>query len=213
MDYRSQLLFLYRALCSELRKKHILLETHRRILGSRTLAGLIDSEYIEGVIRGAQLGIQDIERIRLDQEADLQVGSMTFSLRAYKYPFMPICAAALFTPVQRHIEPFSMSEPWSSVMICIIPIDGELLVITGCHGKFANDWTRDYINSWADLSQVQFEEKLTDLLATRTNTWCISPVLLRSLSKQRIQQMLDYWDEHGQNLSAEQVAGFNLFRP
>lgn len=211
--YRSQMLFLYRALCSELRKKVIVLEKQRRFLGAHTLAGIIDAEYIESAIKGTELGIQDLERIRLDQETDLQAGSETFSLRAYQYPFMPICAAALFTPVQRHVEPLSMSEPWSSVMICVIPIDGKLMVITGCHKQFANDWTRAYIDSWADLSQLQFEEKLTDLLATRTNTWCIGPALYKALSRQCIQQMLDYWDEHAQDLSAGQVAGFNMFKP
>ena len=58
-DYRSQLLFSYRSVCAEMRKKEIEIDVNQRQLRSRILN--LDSFYLKECIRGLEIGIKDLK--------------------------------------------------------------------------------------------------------------------------------------------------------
>lgn len=210
-SYRSKLLFSYRSVCSELRKKERLMELETRIRNSKTLAGIWDQDISDSSLFGLALGVSDMNILKEAIETDLDSGSQSFEFTTLSYPQIGLCASALFSPTTASTDVLQKA-PFSSTIINLVPKDTELHVIVGHHQNYSNDWNRSYAKSWEGLSQVDLEQNITDLLVTRVESWCISPLLYKTLAPPRIQNLLDYWNQHMSDLSADQTPGFNLFR-
>lgn len=101
--------------------------------------------------------------------------------------------------------------PLPLVIVIVMPLDGELFIVIGNHKHYVEKHIEEYRASWSNLTTVELEKRLTDLIVTRTESWCISPELHLSRPKALLEKVLQYWSMNTMNLSTEQKVSFNFF--
>lgn len=209
-DYRSQLLFSYRAVCSEIRKKDFVNMRY----------GVWD----EGAIKeshaiGTDKGRNDMLYYKYLFERELEKPKGKFSFIHLTYPFMPIyaCGSVSFEPIdyksERSIADAAKKKVWDGFFISIVPQSETIEIIIGYHNNHVNKDLLKYIDSWEDLSEEQLQVKLSDLFTARLETWGMAPSLYEKISEDKrnrymsLQEQVhaDYYYDIRNELS------FNLF--
>ena len=105
----------------------------------------------------------------------------------------------------------NLEKPLNTVFVNIIPQENSLIIIIGYHKNYCNKWIIDYINSWGNLDKVTLQKKLTDLIATKVESWCIASSLFDSISHKNKEEFAKYWCENATNFSITQTVTFNFF--
>ena len=181
-NYRSQLLFSYRGLCSEIRKKQFV-QIRSEIWPDCTLKN--ESEL------GTYAGIKDLKYYKYLFENELSTPKHKFTFLHISYPFMPIYASGTvsFEPVdynnQRSINEAVRKKVLDDFFINIIPQKESLEIIIGYHNNHVNKDLYKYVNSWKGLSMEELQVKLTDLFTARLETWGMSPSFYDSISDEK----------------------------
>ena len=207
-NYRNQLLLSYRVICAEIRKKEIGIEYNIRILNSRTLFGIIDKQSIELFVKGSKIGIEDLMHYKSLIEQELEKPNSQFLFEVYKYPLIQVFCAASFS-----ISPEKQNQqPWKTVFIHGIPYDSNFYIIVGYHKDYVSDWILKYVQDWANLNEAKLEEKLTNLFATRVENWGISPNLFRTISKEKIDIFINFFQKNTMSYDENLKLDLNLFR-
>ncbi len=211
-SYQSQILFSYRATCLELRKKMDAAILYERLLNARGLMGKINRDEIELAKDGFELGIKDLLNHKTLLEEEISRPSNSFHFSLFEYPLIEVYASALFSPIDRSIFNPYQKETFPSVFIHLVPYATKLYIILGVQKELSSDWIKNYIGEWQDLSHSQLTEKMTDLFATRIETWGMSPTLFEKLSSKTKTKFIEYWNINGNNLNVNQKVDFNLFQ-
>ncbi|CAL2085845.1 conserved hypothetical protein [Tenacibaculum sp. 190524A05c] len=217
-DYTSQLLFSYRSLCAEIRKKMINTDIFERIKNSRQFA--VNFELLklaQSQIEANSMGIQDLNWYKniMELEINNSYNTTDYIFEKIDYDFIPISASAVYSPInpsEHTLEVLKDSEKiLNYIFINLIPQEDKLTLIIGYHKLKTNNWIKEYITSWKGLSDIEFEKKLTDLFATKIETWVISPDYWKELETKNIKAFKDYWNDNANNLRITQSVDFNLF--
>ena len=181
-NYISQLLFSYRGLCSEIRKKQF----------AQIRSGILQKgDLKKGHEDGTSSGIKDLEYYKYLFEAELSTPKHKFTFLHISYPYIPIYASGTvsFEPVdynnQRSINEAIKKKVWDGFFINIIPQNSSLEIIIGYHNNHVNKDLRKYVESWEGLSIEQLQIKLTDLFTARLETWGMSPSLYANISNEK----------------------------
>ena len=215
-DYKSQLLFSYRGICAEIRKKQILIETDSRGAKSKLLASYYDYEFLQSIeenVKANKLGIQDLEILKKNCEDDLINESNSFVFKTYLYQPIEVCASAIFTPFSAsdEFDTFTREVPYPSCIINLIPQEGSLNIIVGYHSSHVNDWIKAYIDSLSTSDRLEQELIISNLIATRINSFALSKDAYVSIKREKLQSFLEYWDDNYDNLNISQSYRENLF--
>ncbi len=209
-DYTCQILFCYRAVCAELRKKEIGVETNWRILNANTLKDKINTESIEEFIEGAELGIKDLFKFKLLFENEIECPNDIIRFSTFKYPLIKIYGSATFN----HIE-FDLKNEQTKlidfIFIHIIPSVDHLNIILGYHKDYASDWVLNYVDSWRGLEQTELEYKLTNLFAVDIESWGMSPKILRNIKKDTLDKFINFFHNDIFDYSGDHKTNFNIF--
>ncbi|MCB4809684.1 hypothetical protein LG651_15615 [Tamlana sp. 62-3] len=216
--YTNQLLFSYRSLCAELRKKMINVDIFERIKNSRQFAtntSLI--EMAKSQIEANSMGIQDLNWYRniMELEINSSHNSQDFIFQKIDFDFIPVSASASYSPINPEEHTFEVLKNPENILnyifINFIPQKDKLTLILGYHRLKKDNWILEYISSWKKLSKSEFKTKLTDLFATKIETWAISPEYWNELKPENIKAFKDYWNDNANNLRITQSVDFNLF--
>lgn len=215
--YRNQLLFSYRSLCAEFRKKDMNIDIFSRILRSNNLATnkhLIELSkmHIEAN-EGGKLDLQfyknEFEKEIFEKEKDF------FAFELFEFDFLPISASAVYTPIKPNIHNLEyLQNPenvLSMIFINLVPINNKLYLLLGYHKDKPDEWIADYINSWKNISNNELSKKLSDLVSTKIETWAISPEYFQKIDPKEIEKLKKYWNKHAMDLRITQKVDFNLF--
>ncbi|MGY5351070.1 hypothetical protein ACXGQW_00615 [Wenyingzhuangia sp. IMCC45533] len=217
-DYSSHLLFSYRSLCAEVRKKMINVDLFERIKNSSQFGTNFQFlEMAKSQIEANTMGIQDLNWYKdvMELEINNSYNTTDYIFEKIDYDFIPISASAVYSPInptEHTLEVLKDSEKvLNYIFINLIPQEDKLTLIIGYHKSKADNWIKEYITSWKKLSGVDFEKKLTDLFATKIETWAISPDYWNELETKNIKAFKEYWNDNGNNLRITQSVNFNLF--
>lgn len=209
-SYKAFLLFSYRTLCAEIRKKEIGLEQYRRVLRSSTLEGKIDKDSIKQLVTGSNLGIRDLTVLKEDLNKEIANPSSTFSYFTYCLPRFEIFASAVMS-----VNPLGFKSPMDydldNLYIHIIPRKNTTLLLTGFHNKYYSDGLKQYALSWSGLNQTAIELKLSTLLTYHLENWVMSPKLFGSLKPTKISTYLKYFERDINHYGIPKNDEFNLF--
>ncbi len=209
--YKSFLLFSYRALCAEIRKKHTTIETFKKLLTATSLVGKINAEYAQTFIYGSEMGINELNKLKQIFESEIETNTDAFTFKTYRYNKIDVYASALFSPFKHEIANPNDFEQLENVFIHIIPNENEILIITGYHNSFTSDWIINFVNSWGNLNEIELEEKLTDLFAVRIENWGMSPKLFSEIKLENKLKYIAYTKNNALNLQENQKIDFNIF--
>jgi len=186
-SYRSQLLFSVRTVNNEIRKKEIALDQHNRLKNARTLN--FNTEYLNQSIYGTELGIKDLIDIRTKIENELSDPKGLFIFKTLSYPILPVYGSAIFSPLDDIIDPLQ-EDPYSNILIHLIPLETELKIIIGYEKSNSNDWIRQYYKEWSELDMKELEKKITNLLTNHMENWGISPDLYENFGGKKIDEII-----------------------
>jgi hypothetical protein len=217
-SYSSQLLFSYRSLCCELRKKMKNIEIFTRYGQSKILNNTFEQQnYLDLEIKGHNIGIKDMTSLKTEMENEFSSTSTNqkFTFKTFKLPLIKICVSAIFSPIHPNSNAIkkahTQEQPLNTVFINVVPQPDNLYIIVGFHNKYVDKWILDYINSWDSLDLTTLQNNLTNLLATKVETWSISQLLFGQILKKNRQKLEKYWDSNAENLLSNQQVELNLF--
>lgn len=187
-NYMSQLLFSYRGVCSEIRKKEF--------VKVRNVAWE-DNDIKESSLLGTDRGLQDLLRYKFLFEKEMTNPAQMFVFKHITYPFVPVyaCGTSSYEPIdyksERSVDNAMKKKMFDAFFINVIPQKESLEIIIGYHKNHVNSDLRHYVDSWQKLSLEQLQVKLTDLFAARLEMWGMSPSLYNCLSEEKKKLFLD----------------------
>lgn len=188
---KSWLLFSYRAICAELRKKEMGKELMFRIMRCHSLP-LITIDKAKWMHEGFSMGCNDLRKYMELTEDDLQHNSNNFKFSHFKFPLLEICASSLFSfqESSHNVEDIRNLEIMNGGVVHILPQNGFTHVIFGYDEKHSNTDMIDFINSWGNINNKEFERKMTELLCARIEDWCMSPRLYNKIPNDKITTLI-----------------------
>lgn len=213
--YKTQLLFAYRSVCKELRKKEIQIDIQGAILNNPTIRTEFTDEKIEittNLLNGYILGAKDLIYYQKEIEselAELATGSLnsnrfTFSTSITKK--LDVCTSTIFSPVDHDTDALQ-DEPFKTIFISIFPKDDSTVIICGYHNKLSSNWMSDFTNSWKNLTHEEIQKRISEILITRCETWGISPALYNSMNDEKkdavVREFLNNLYSHDEDLVSE----------
>lgn len=215
-DYRVQLLFSYRALCAEIRKKEINKEINRRMRGSSVLNFHGADAYLNEQDEGYDLSLRDLNVYREEIKSELDNPTGLFTFRHYSYPPLGVYASSSFSfdadaSTAKGVQKSLNGEVWDSCFIHILPLKDSTEIIVGYSNNHVNQYLKDYADSWGGLDSSALGEKLTNLFAGHIEGWGMSPSLYCKLKVENKLKYCSYMREHASDYQIMQKVGFNLF--
>ena len=209
-NYITHLLYSYRFVCAEIRKKEYNIETYERLLKSSTLYGILPEEHFNTFLKGSRDGIKYLKVYKQSMEDELNGADKNFEFTVIQYPLIKVYCSGGFNIYETHQTPLE-EVPLKYVFIHIIPDEKYLNIIVGYHKEHVKKSIIDYVESWVDLSPTELEHRLTDLFATRIENWGLSPEIYKELNKGTEKAFIKYFGENSLNHLDGQIVDFNLF--
>ncbi len=221
-SYRTQVLFSYRTACSEIHKKQRAVEVHIRVVNSVSLKKFLNPIAIkssESLIQGLNMGIDDIKFFKSEFEKEIINPKNRFKFFTYRFNTMKVCASGVFSPIKERFSLFSLAllafhkKAWPQVYINLIPQIDCLILIIGFHKKYTTKWIDFYAKTWNSTDSLSLQLKLTDLIASRIETWCLSQSIYNSIPEETKRKFIDYCNDNITSFSEnqEKKINFNLF--
>lgn len=209
-DYRSQLLFSYRGLCSEIRKKEF-----NQI---RNVA-FDEGEFKDVVTTGTDRGLKDLHYYKYLFEQELDIAKQKFEFFHFTYPLIKVCASGSvsYEPVnynnELNVKNVLKKKVWDCFFINIVPQESSLEIIIGYYKNHVNSDLRKYVDSWQNLSFEELQVKLTDLFVSKIEMWCVSPSIYEKISEDNKQKFLNVIEyiHLACNYDIRNEVTFNLF--
>lgn len=209
---KAQSLFSYRSLCSELWKKQRNFEFYQRMKNSnqmKTLLSNYEKIMLQDKIDSHELGISDLAEYKSMFE-ELSNGSTYFTFQTFKIPFLQICGSGVFSPISAS-ESHDQKNPLPIVFINIVPKDTFTFVILGKSKQYTNEWIEDYFKKWEANYETLSELLISDLLASRIESWAVSPLLFQNWKNGKLEKLENYWNNNMYDLYTGQKFNINLF--
>lgn len=172
-DYHSQLLFSYRSLCSEIRKKEFNLDKYN--------GELADGDDKFDLLLGTKLGLWDLKHYKSLFETEIVKPQNNFTFLHLTYPFIPVYASGSSTyfllddTLVDFTEEIQTDQIIDCFFINIIPQKESLEIIIGYNNDHTNDILKEFVQSWKNLTMNQLFNKIVDLFSYSLETWGMSP--------------------------------------
>lgn len=185
-DYMTKLLFSYRALVNEIRKKEILLEWHEAILSDRKVWPFLSPQGVQEIkagIRGYKAAIQDGNYYLKKFNSDIYQSTQSFAFVTLHLPFVGVCASGVFT-YENSDEAALVPEstPLTDVYFNLLPLSGNTVVIFGILKESKQEcWS--YIEDFRSSGKKEAWKKIGDLLLTQIENWLCSELVYQVLKR------------------------------
>jgi hypothetical protein len=210
-SYDSFLLFSYRAICAEIRKKMVAVEQHTRLINANTLDGKIDKEQLQLFVNGNELGVKDLNVMKKMLKDELEDKKNNYSYYIYKYDKLDIYASAVFSATDIDLPKEDGDLDLENIYIHILPSIDETMILIGYHKEYSSKDTIGYCKSWGELSQEELELKLTGLFANNIENWGLSLSLFKSLKEKTKNKYIELLRKNVSYFGVSKSAKFNLF--
>lgn len=211
-DYKTQLLFSYRSLCGELRKKEIQADIYGEIVNNPILrTNTTQMEKIEWMLLGFLMGVNDLKFFKEEMEKDIysenEQKRFTFHTVVNEVD-LDVCAAASYTPIQ-HDDFFDteQNKPYTTMFTSIFSKNNKTNMITGYHNKHKTNWMIQHLEKLQNIDMVKFEKMVSNILIKRCETWAISPRLYDKLTENKKKEIILEFSQdlysHDENLETK----------
>jgi hypothetical protein len=83
--------------------------------------------------------------------------------------------------------------------------------MTSIYNDLPCHWTQELFSKFKTIRSPDHLQIISDLITTRFEFWCISPKLRNTLTKNKIDKMIEIWSQEVLNFDSVIVTNFNLF--
>jgi len=183
-NYRTNLLFSYRILANELRKKEILIDWFQSNINNRNLRSHITPDYFERLnssIDGYKMALKDGEYYLKYFNSDIYQNTKSFTFLTFELPYIEVCASGVFN-YENSIEIALIPEdqPLTDIYFNLLPMDNKSVVIFGVLSDMKEKcWS--YLQGINDKNKDIALKKTGDLLLTVVENWLCSKSVYESL--------------------------------
>jgi hypothetical protein len=210
-SYEAFILFSYRAICAEIRKKEVNIEQFTRMLNSSSLFGVINPDILNSNIEGNILGIEDLNVLKTELEKEIENYTDKYKYIVYKYPKLEIYASAVFSANDLNIFSQTSEPDLDNIYIHFLPLEEEFLILIGYHSERVSEKIINYCSSWESLSLEDLQKKLTTLFTTNIENWGLSTELYKTLSEKNKSKYIKTLVENENLYGISKDMAFNLF--
>lgn len=179
-QYRTNLLFSYRILANELRKKEILIDRFTSILNDFALNLYYDYRYFHDLkerIKGHRQALKDGEYYLKHFYSDINNNTKNFTFLTIELPYVEFCASGVFTYETtaeiNNIPDWLWDKPLTDIYFNLLPVQGKSIAIFGCLTEM-KDKCWNYISEFDIPEKNSSLKKIGDLLLTRVENWLCS---------------------------------------
>ena len=211
-NYRYLLLYSYRALLAEIRKKEIELEILRRESKSTVLYtyyGYDGIRNIEIQYENMKKGIQELnyycDCLKLDIDNDTE--SFVFFSRGLDIKGVYASSTSSLFTTEQDME---SDKILNTFFFHLIPTESATQLIIGYHKEHYNNEMLDYFKRWKEAQNEEIGSMLTALF-TQIETWGMSPSLYKRIKEQNLVAFYYKLESSLMNINQFPREDFNLF--
>jgi hypothetical protein len=213
---RSQLLFVYRTICLELRKQQMYIETNHGIID--TMRELEPHKVHAAIMKPALLAIKDLEFFKKEIEDEVLAGGVCdFMVETIRLPKHEICFSASVTiedrdnPNTKDVDDYGFPKdtPLAVSVLNYFPYVNASYFVVGSHRKIFCNWTTNLIKELQRGDKV--DKILSDILTYRLEFWGMSPAFYEQLPAETRKRFIEESHRHVDDFSFEIRSDFNLF--
>lgn len=207
-DYKNNLLFAFRTLVSFMRREGIALEKEKRLYNSNILQASpanqiplsISKEHIE--LHEYLIKIRNEEYDLMIN--DIESGEENFTYLEFNFPLKEVYSSSIIS-----------SPSLTSIYVNIFPYNCQTKILILVNKNSIDQWSTDFINSWMDLNEKDFEVKLTTHLLIKCENWGISENVFNNInqeiSKKIIETTQSFKIKKNNMLDNNFLLDFNIF--
>lgn len=211
-DKNNSLLFSYRKICDEIRRKEIIRDIQNEFNNYLDFDNQLN---LISFINGLNEGIENLKFFKRELENNLNQISDSFDCYTFSFKEIKICVSGALSIEQKYNLGEKVNDiyspgkiPFVTSIINIFPYNHSQQVVISIHKEYRCNWTLELINQ---LQSSNYLKVLSDLLVTRTEVWCASPIIINSISKNTIEKYREVWQRNIFNFSNTINVDFNLF--
>lgn len=209
-DYRSQLLFTYRSVCSEIHKKQFEIAFNKRQISCNDVLGL-DVSLLNQVVDAYQRGVNDLVFYKILIEQELKASTDSIVFKVFEYPKIPIYASSPFSFETNPDKLNSATSTWDGAFFHIIPLPTNLYILIGYHKDYISQPLQDFISLWDNNSKEELGLNLTDMFSQRIESFGMSPSLYHSLTEENKEKFFNFMAGAYKKYDMNRRPDFNLF--
>lgn len=207
-DYKNNLLFAFRTLVSFMRREEIALEKEKRLYNSNILQAS-PANQIPLSISKEHIELHEyLIKIRNDEyeliNSDIESGEENFTYLELNFPLKEVYSSSIIS-----------SPNLTSIYVNIFPYNFQTKILILVNKNSIDQWTTDFINSWMDLNEKDFELKLTTHLLTKCENWGISEKAFNNINqevnKNIIETTQSFTIKKNNMLNNDFLLDFNIF--
>ena len=210
--YKHMLLYSYRSLIAEIRKKEIEVEKKRRIINSSTLYGLLGGAMIDEFSESYDLelqGIKDLEYYKEEILNDLQSGTESFVFLSREIPLKGIYASTI-SSIFSSINDTIFAPILNTFFFHLIPKENASQLVVGYHKERTNDKIIQYANLWMNAPTERMGVMLTALFC-QIETWGMSPSIYSQLKPNNLKAYYEKLERSFNIVDQTPIEDINLF--
>lgn len=212
-NYRTNLLFSYRILSNELRKKEILIDWFKANFENNSLRNHIMPDYfyrLNSSINGYKMALKDGEYYLKYFISDIYHNTRNFTFLTFDLPFVEICASGVFNYENSfEIAKIPDNQPLTDIYFNLLPMENKSIVIFGVLSEM-KDKCWEYLNSFICDSRDTSLKKVGDLLLTVVENWLCSKTVYESLKSSETKIVYEINKTIKTNIERREL-NFNLF--
>lgn len=217
-NQNQQLLFCYRGLCQEIRRKEIALEMLRDLKSiiPKDLSFIVDS-----AVDGNEDGIKNLNYYKSELEDGITTGiTDNFYFETLEIQRIELCISVPLNvgedeiPENMDYEEWKKSKktPFVTSFLNVFPKGSSTYVIVGYHREFPCNWTMKFIQKLKKSTRTEILKELSDLVTLRLEFWALSMPLFEKIEKTELKKLQELIEVNVFNHSEYMTTDINLFR-
>jgi hypothetical protein len=215
----NKLLFTFRAIFNELRKKEVINDAFNKAVAAHTLEGLIDKNFLKEYVRQNTLGARDLKYFLDLAHKNFRDETNDFNLSSLSFKRVPLCISTVVS-VESNAEMMFQSlinrkqfeeKTVPSLVINCFPLEQESTMLIA-YPKANSDRIEQFINDHVHIiSNDPTLKSLSDLIIKFSETWTCSPSFYASNVKQHEKGIVKFSRETAHKNSHLEIP-FNIFQ-
>jgi len=215
---QNQLLFAYRSLVNEFRKKEIVVEYYTSLLTDPQ--NPIPRQLLQESIQGQNMGIQDGFKVLELLKANIHDPQNTqFIFYSRQLPRIDICACGVYTFETSneinslfYTKDFRFFKPLTDVFLTFLPFENHSILSIGFingYNKKCDEYYHDLFNNRTDQYVLHV---LSDILVLQLENWITSKTFYYDKIHDRQDKIIKLLNWAGKNMDERFKLKFNLFK-
>lgn len=214
----QQLLFCYRGLCQEIRRKEIALEM---LSDSRNIIPKDFRYILDSIFDGNEDGLKNLNYFKSQLEDSIITGNCdNFYFETLEIERIDLCISVSLNvgeteiPTDIDYEKWRKNKklPFTTSFLNVFPKGLSTYIIVGFHKEFPCQWTMKFIDKLKKSTRKEILKELSDLVTLRLEFWALSIPLFDKIDKSELSKYQKLIEENVFNHSEYMTTDINLFK-